>query len=336
MTHQNLVLTEEAIKGHCKRLNKELLEVGNNLSLCETQNLFSKALGFNNFHELKKILNKRQELTIEELNELKEKLYKKKYKQHYINNHYNLSDKERKELDSKYLLLFDLIVEGNLLKVKDYIIKNSDLDLNFRIKKRTWEPASIIEFALTFEHIEIVNYLIDTYKEINLHISHDYIMRHSCKDGYLILIEKLFAFTQFDYSTLNNSFVLACHYGHIEIVKYLLKNTNVDIHFCGDRAIKEACNFGQLHIVKYLLTSNELKDHANIFAKDNFNFKFETGKDIRDMFVWELESTPAQRHWDTDRSKLFNVLNFLLNDYDNPKIRSWFKENQILKRYIID
>lgn len=57
MTHQNLVLTEEAVKNHCKRLKKILHKHNTDLSLCEVQNLFTETLGFNNFHELKQVLN---------------------------------------------------------------------------------------------------------------------------------------------------------------------------------------------------------------------------------------------------------------------------------------
>lgn len=58
MTHQNLVLTEKAIKAHCKRLQKELKNLNKDLSLGETQNIFAKSLGFNNFFDLKIILKK--------------------------------------------------------------------------------------------------------------------------------------------------------------------------------------------------------------------------------------------------------------------------------------
>jgi hypothetical protein len=58
MTHNNLVLTEKAIKNHSKRLKKEMMNYGNNLSLGECQKIFSKILGFNNFHELQSILIK--------------------------------------------------------------------------------------------------------------------------------------------------------------------------------------------------------------------------------------------------------------------------------------
>ncbi len=60
MTHQNLILTEKAIKNHSKRLQKELKTLNQDLSLGEVQNLLSKTLGFNNFHELKKVLENEQ------------------------------------------------------------------------------------------------------------------------------------------------------------------------------------------------------------------------------------------------------------------------------------
>lgn len=61
MTHQKLILTEEAIKGHCKRLKKELKNLNQDLPLTQVQNLFSKSLRFNNFHELKNILYNQKE-----------------------------------------------------------------------------------------------------------------------------------------------------------------------------------------------------------------------------------------------------------------------------------
>lgn len=61
MTHKNLVLSENAVKRHCKRLQQLMKHYNQKLSLGEIQNLFSKTLGFNNFHELKQILNQEQQ-----------------------------------------------------------------------------------------------------------------------------------------------------------------------------------------------------------------------------------------------------------------------------------
>lgn len=57
MSHHNLVLTEKAIKSHSKRLQKEMLESNIKLSVTEAQNLFSRILGFQHYHDLKSILN---------------------------------------------------------------------------------------------------------------------------------------------------------------------------------------------------------------------------------------------------------------------------------------
>lgn len=332
MTHQNLLLSEKAIKAHSKRLQKELKNLNQDLPLTQVQNLLAKTFGFNNFHELKNILViNNKEMTAEEIEKLSQNLYKKDYKKHYEINFYKLKKEEKEELQDIYINLFDFVTNGDLENIKKLLFKNPDLNLNFLVSKRSWQPKSLIEFALSFEHIEIVDYLINNFKSINLHISDDYLMRHACISGNLKLIKKLLELTNYNYSTLNNSFILACHYGHLEVIKYLLKVEGVDIHFLGDSSLKDACKFGHLEIVKYLLTSNDLKEHANIFSPDNWGFK--TGKDIRDMFIWELESKPEQRHWDKDRSKLFKILDYILNNFD-PQVRNWFQEKQELKRYI--
>lgn len=62
MTQQNLFLTEKSIKNHCKRLQKEMKNYNQDLSLGEIQNLFSRTLGFNNFHELKTIIKQKKEV----------------------------------------------------------------------------------------------------------------------------------------------------------------------------------------------------------------------------------------------------------------------------------
>ena len=64
MTHQNLILTEKAIGRHTKRLQKELLKLNHEFKLSETQNMLSRILGMNDYHELKQVLkfeNKEEE-----------------------------------------------------------------------------------------------------------------------------------------------------------------------------------------------------------------------------------------------------------------------------------
>lgn len=57
MNQTKLFLTEKAIKNHCKRLQKELKNYQQDISLTQSQKIFAKTLGFNHFYELKKILS---------------------------------------------------------------------------------------------------------------------------------------------------------------------------------------------------------------------------------------------------------------------------------------
>lgn len=55
MIHQNLILTEQSIGRHTKRLQKELSKFKQDLRLSEAQNMLSRVLGMKDYHELKKI-----------------------------------------------------------------------------------------------------------------------------------------------------------------------------------------------------------------------------------------------------------------------------------------
>ena len=56
MSNDNLILTEHAIKRHAKRLQKQMKNYSQDLSLGESQNLLSKILGFNDWNHLNTIL----------------------------------------------------------------------------------------------------------------------------------------------------------------------------------------------------------------------------------------------------------------------------------------
>lgn len=68
MTQQNLVLTEQAIGRHTKRLQKELKKINHDLKLSEAQNMLSRIIGMKDYHELKQVLkfeDKKEENTKE-------------------------------------------------------------------------------------------------------------------------------------------------------------------------------------------------------------------------------------------------------------------------------
>ena len=77
---------------------------------------------------------------------------------------------------------------------------------------------------------------------------------------------------------LNKVFIDSCENGHLEVVKYLLTSHDLkehaDIHAKNDYGFRLACVNGHLEIVQYLLTSAELKEHADIQAQDNLGFRW--------------------------------------------------------------
>jgi len=72
---------------------------------------------------------------------------------------------------------------------------------------------------------------------------------------------------------LENYLSDACFLGHIDKVKYLIEEKNVDINFNDDEAIREACRSGNLNVVQYLLTSPTINKHSNVnnFSENGIN-----------------------------------------------------------------
>ena len=59
-------------------------------------------------------------------------------------------------------------------------------------------------------------------------------------------------------------FMIACKYGHIEIVKLLLSNDKInDININKHSALMYACKYGNIHVVKFLLEKGANISHIN-------------------------------------------------------------------------
>ena len=70
---------------------------------------------------------------------------------------------------------------------------------------------------------------------------------------------------------------MACESGHLDVVKYLLTSPDLkehaNIHAREDSGFNWACENGRLEVVKYLLTSTDLKEHADIHANSDWGFR---------------------------------------------------------------
>jgi hypothetical protein len=106
-------------------------------------------------------------------------------------------------------------------------------------------------------------------------------------------------------SGLNQKFLNACQYRHMEVVRYLLTSkelkTNAEINTENGHALQLACEGGDLNIVKYLINSPELKEH--IVINNNIDEGFLgacmiPGKKGLELVKYLLTSKELTRHAD--------------------------------------
>lgn len=332
MTHQNLILTEKAIKNHSKRLQKELKKFDPNLSLGEAQNLFSKSLGFNNWNHLSSILS------IDIVNNL--------------NFNLNLDSLEH---DDKVKLIKQLISQENLLALKQY--------LNYFYLKATNSLSSIspsdferdLIFIITLLKFQNVSFqedvtsaiidIIEKNKKTKIIDSED-LMAKFCslkiKTKTLHKITGIFPFKKNDF---NVGLIIACENNNTEMVQFLIYKYNLDIDYffyIGDdktvfnplcsairsnsyetidlllysplfdknsnimvednNPLKMACKVGNLELVRVLLTSDRFKNKANMYSENCICLLFACEND----------------HW--------NIVDFLLNEMNIKVNPDFYKE----------
>ena len=89
-------------------------------------------------------------------------------------------------------------------------------------------------------------------------------------------------FNEFD---LNNLFHLACEYGYIQVVKYLVTVHKVDVGSDDNYAVRIAIECGHLEVVKYLVE----KCGTNAIAHENCAFTFACMNDHLEVVKYLVE-----------------------------------------------
>ena len=80
-------------------------------------------------------------------------------------------------------------------------------------------------------------------------------------------VENIFGVDGFQ-SRINNDLINSSKDGHLEVVKYLIKN-GANVHAMNDKALICASNNGHLEIVKYLI-----KNGANVHADNDYALRY--------------------------------------------------------------
>lgn len=126
-----------------------------------------------------------------------------------------------------------------------------------------------LRWACENGHLDVVKYLLtspDLKEHANIHAEQlNNNLMTACKDGDLNSAKEALAHGADIHADDDKALRHACHYGHLDVVKYLLTSPDLKEHANGhDDGLLEACYWGHLDIVKYLLISTELKVHADI------------------------------------------------------------------------
>ena len=117
--------------------------------------------------------------------------------------------------------------------------------------------------ACQYNNIEIVKYLFDNKKEINLDFQASFIV--CCYQGHFELLKWLYTNTKIDIHVNNETpFLYAITEGHFDIAQWLYHTSIanekiIDIHAENNYAFIYSCNIGRLDICKWLyLISNHI------------------------------------------------------------------------------
>ena len=101
---------------------------------------------------------------------------------------------------------------------------------------------------------------------------------------------------------LNDQFIDVCESGRLEVVKYLLTSPELkehaNVHAKDDGGFKSACRYGNLEVVKYLLTSAELTEHADIHAENDDGFICACDRGHLEVVKYLLTSAELTEHAD--------------------------------------
>ena len=126
---------------------------------------------------------------------------------------------------------------------------------------------------------------------------HEFIV--ACKENDLNKIQQMMHMV--DISINEVGFKYACYYGHIDVVKYLVQNIDIDVHARDEEGFRWACYYGHIDVVKYLVPLG-----VDIHAKNEYGL----------MWAW----------WNGH----IDIVRYLVNFMQCVKYRKLYKISQFM------
>lgn len=221
-----------------------------------------------------------------------------------------------KNLSHEYLLKsFSLAARQEDLIQLEQIIKIENVKSSIDIKRIFSEMCLSKKFK-TVDYILFSPSLEEERKKIE---NKEFAFTAACSNGNLIQVRKYIKSLKIEKLHLGQGLELACIFGHIKIVEYLLSSKELkehaEIDYRKNIAIMKACKHGHLDIVKYLLESPKLKKHANIH-----------------ITVSDMEDYPFMLAAEYNQDEIVKYL-MELKDKNKPDIKS--SEYGVVKEYLL-
>ena len=135
-------------------------------------------------------------------------------------------------------------------------------------------------------------------------------IKWASKHGYTNIVESLFRSPKLYPDDLNFALILACEFGHIDIVKLLLKNNLTDPRFSNNQALIIAAQKEHMDIAKLLIPKINLSTITNSVT---LNF-LEKIKKSEDDTTKELSTTLHNTTQDYIIIQLSSISNIVCND----------------------
>lgn len=103
---------------------------------------------------------------------------------------------------------------------------------------------------------------------------------------------------------------MCCFHNNLEVLKFLVSIRDINIHTENDYPIRIACDKGYLELIEFLLTSQELKEHSDIHALEDYALKIASGMKRNDVidyliFNYQIEMTKSIQQYIKAEKELF-------------------------------
>jgi ankyrin repeat protein len=187
-----------------------------------------------------------------------------------------------------------------------------------------------ITVAITKDSLEDIEYIftspfVQNRHEINIHFNKEHFLELACEYGRLNIVKYLLTSPNLkehcDIAANNNyCFQMACMKGHIDIVKYMAASPELKTHSnvldANNYALQLACQNNYVEVVSYLLTSPDLKSHPNMNDSSHASFKLASFKNNLDVLQYLIFDYHIEK---TDHIK--SVMKY----YPNSEVEEMFK-----------